>query len=1003
MKNARIKSIKQSRDNKVQVLKAETMAAIKVTNKSTRQKMRYEDLAKTRLDKLKQANKLIVNLKANIHDDGVSLDELREEREETRQWIPKRVEKVWIKNNDGKGRTQVWDDWVVLMVLEMLSHWTPPSCISANILTVAESLHPSVKATVVSALPSLPFIRGCQSILVVVTKAIAAYQLARADSYHQLFSDGTSRRQTAIQNVVISVLTGMGFKMIALSSGIQAEDETAVATTASIVVTFQDCSRILHGWRRVAKQMYPENTNILQQIPHSNELTLAKLGKGGTVSTDNCNSARKFRRLLMEKIKKIALERGMSQEEIRLFEGDCWQHIRNVWIGAISNELCNYLAKYLEDDLADMPSIYRVNTDAVNLYQALEKDFGEGANYPKGEARLFFAYHNTYNPGAHLWPLSRALGGTRQDIATEGSMAALMNLPYYLDYVNWKLSCGTSDNILTKNLFITLQSVEIIAQLRVLSIFHVAITIPHRWLAGKCGDLDQYDFGLYDMGWCADLLESAFMEIVNNPSLYLNEDFVMGIFSPIATKVTPLADYLKFMFEEKQTFALGSRKQDDLWLPYDELIAELFYPSRQYVRQTTDMTIKLASTVAVTLLAELRDSRKATSCSLSSLDGVRSCSKISEEDRVATLKTQASTSISESVHASSTVGLKMWGTIHLDSVTAEGQTRANNDFGRDHRFIISKKKSNNSEKICRLGTFHLMPIELQSSLIQFGKEYSSAMKGQFDNALKRQEDAQRRKEEIALERKIDQAQSEYIIAIYFYEQYHSKQCWATVEEATNIYQQLPTESSRLNAVKEQILIRYLGLGWKEAHHPWSSQGEMYTSSDIFRHLIETVIPLQDIMEVPDDAPINLPTAPDVNKLGLQTDVALNLKVANSKKIAKFKQDAREERDQREAAGEGDCWHEMQQTIAPSIDKHLIGFRIEMLFTYTNTDDGTTCLNWCHGTVISIMSEKNRAVKIEWDKECLNDNDDPTSNHKLLLSKWNPKSGKPGAWREYLTH
>ncbi len=72
MKNARIKSIKQSRDNEVQVLKAETMAAIKVTNKSTRQKMRYEDLAKTQLDKLKQANKLIVNLKANIHDDGVS-------------------------------------------------------------------------------------------------------------------------------------------------------------------------------------------------------------------------------------------------------------------------------------------------------------------------------------------------------------------------------------------------------------------------------------------------------------------------------------------------------------------------------------------------------------------------------------------------------------------------------------------------------------------------------------------------------------------------------------------------------------------------------------------------------------------------------------------------------------------------------------------------------------------------------------------------------------------
>ena len=57
---------------------------------------------------------------------------------------------------------------------------------------------------------------------------------------------------------------------------------------------------------------------------------------------------------------------------------------------------------------------------------------------------------------------------------------------------------------------------------------------------------------------------------------------------------------------------------------------------------------------------------------------------VTDEDKVASQGKDATTSISESVHASSTVGLGITGTICLDHVTAEGQTRSNNDFGRGH-------------------------------------------------------------------------------------------------------------------------------------------------------------------------------------------------------------------------------------------------------------------------------------------------------------------------------
>ncbi len=486
--------------------------------------------------------------------------ELKEDLENTKKRTARLIAKD-LYYDGGKGARQSWPEWIVQIIIELLSHCTPPSCIAPNILTIAESLHPGV--VVAKELPGLQFIRQCRTVLVVVTKTLAAYQLGKAESFKQLFSDGTSRRQTAIQNVVVSILHEAGYKSITLSSGIISEDETSESIATSIGQTFKEGQDLLEGWRATTTTLFPQCPELLNLVPCPNELTLAKLAKDGVVSTDNCNAARKFRRLIVEKIKEEAKTHGLSESEILVLEGDCWQHLRNVWIGAIVRALKNYLNKVLEDDLASIPAMYRVTIDPINLFCAMEKGFGEGANYPKGLAKIFFSYMDTYNPLVHLWPLSRALGGTRQDIATEASMSVLMNLPYYLDFMNWKLSCGTSDSILLKHLFIVLQSVEMIAMLHVLSILHVAITIPHRWLSGKCGSLAKYDFGLYDMGLTVDLMEAGFEKISTDRKLILEEEFMMNIFLPIVTKVPPMKEYLTYMFEEKEANALGSCAEID--------------------------------------------------------------------------------------------------------------------------------------------------------------------------------------------------------------------------------------------------------------------------------------------------------------------------------------------------------------------------------------------------------------------------------------------------------
>ncbi len=92
---------------------------------------------------------------------------------------------------------------------------------------------------------------------------------------------------------------------------------------------------------------------------------MIKLGKGGTILTDGCSTATKQWRLLREQIIEMAKQAGIPESEIHIFEGDCWQHMHNVWFGAIINHLGSWLDKCLELDLYKILKFYQDSTSIV--------------------------------------------------------------------------------------------------------------------------------------------------------------------------------------------------------------------------------------------------------------------------------------------------------------------------------------------------------------------------------------------------------------------------------------------------------------------------------------------------------------------------------------------------------------------------------------------------------------------------------------------------------------
>ena len=94
--------------------------------------------------------------------------------------------------------------------------------------------------------------------------------------------------------------------------------------------------------------------------------------------------------------------------------------------------------------------------------------------------------------------------------------------------------------------------------------------------------------------------------------------------------------------------------------------------------------------------------------------------------------------------------------------------------------------------------------------------------------------------------------------------------------STEFYSDLGIETAIRAAVKEHILILYLGLRWELAHHAWYEGERTLYSDEFYKHLVKVVIPIADNWAVPTEPSVNIPTLPEMNILGTVSDLAEEL-------------------------------------------------------------------------------------------------------------------------------
>ena len=119
---------------------------------------------------------------------------------------------------------------------------------------------------------------------------------------------------------------------------------------------------------------------------------------------------------------------------------------------------------------------------------------------------------------------------SRQDIVVDAVLCVYQNRLVYIEFLLYLLTYRNVENKLEDSLFYFLASTEFIGVIREISIILVHITNPLRSLVSRTHQLVVHDWSAYHISRVCDDLEIALEDIIDNPSLFLKEDFMKSIF-----------------------------------------------------------------------------------------------------------------------------------------------------------------------------------------------------------------------------------------------------------------------------------------------------------------------------------------------------------------------------------------------------------------------------------------------------------------------------------------
>jgi hypothetical protein len=261
-------------------------------------------------------------------------------------------------------------------------------------------------------------------------------------------------------------------------------------------------------------------------------------------------------------------------------------------------------------------------------------------------------------------------------------------------------------------------------------------------------------------------------------------------------------------------------------LQFAELRKELFHPSDATNAATDEHLVELEKVAAQGILDELHDENKASWKYLSILVSESSFQGCLKEVKGGLYGRDATNDRSESALGGTTHQLQKYGHIGIANAAAVSNAKTNGYF---RRFSVNGNKMK--------GMFHQFDPKMRECLLMVAIEDAPATISTNRDNLDKQWEAKRKKEEMIAKKSLDKAKEDLIEASYYWDMFHSEVCWkGKLSIVTEMLGRLKSVFAQTEALKENIRMHVIGLGWKQFTITWSSKGAKRSVSELAGHL-----------------------------------------------------------------------------------------------------------------------------------------------------------------------
>ena len=248
------------------------------------------------------------------------------------------------------------------------------------------------------------------------------------------------------------------------------------------------------------------------------------------------------------------------------------------------------------------------------------------------------------------------------------------------------------------------------------------------------------------MGTTIDHLHHTLVELEQDGTKIVNEEFMMNIFTPL--ELEPLDEYMAYIFEDKKSSTTSnetSSSKKGVKALGTYIRRELFRPTREENKATTGMLEDIGSEIASCLLAEMRHPDKLTLEHLSSEGGRLSWLNTTTAKHKASKGKEASNDNSESPFGRLTYQLQAFSTVGINHSQALTLACYNKYFYGNEVELSKRrnKKDGNDPPRGANGHFIDLNLPMAQSLLQTTLELSSEVRQSERDAVEKQQEMKR--------------------------------------------------------------------------------------------------------------------------------------------------------------------------------------------------------------------------------------------------------------------